>query len=178
MRTTLKDIAKYLNVSVTTVSRAINDKGDISPQMRQKVLEVAKMLDYKPNSVAISLRKKTANKLIGVIIPTLDHYFFSTILSGITTSDFTDDDYMIMIGESNHDVVKEKELIEKFQDHYVTGIIIVPTRMSRWIYSCESSSFKGTKKDRDLKRNRRLFDFFISRERLSGCSKETRCRSI
>jgi len=130
MRTTLKDIAKYLSVSVTTVSRALNDKGDISPQMRQKVLEVAKILEYKPNSVARSLRQKTANQLIGVIVPTVDHYFFSTILSGITTSDFAGDDYMIMIGESNHEVAREKELIDKFQDHYVAGIILVPTRMA------------------------------------------------
>ncbi len=130
MRTTLKDIANYLNVSVTTVSRAINDKGDISPAMREKVLQVAKILDYKPNSIAISLRKKTASDLIGVIIPTVNHYFFSTILSGITTSEFERDDYMIMIGESNHDVTREKELINKFQDHYVAGIILVPTRQA------------------------------------------------
>lgn len=128
MRTTLKDIAKNLNVSVTTVSRALNDKGDISPLMRQKVLEVAKLLDYKPNSIAISLRKKTASRLIGVIVPTVNHYFFSTILSGITTSEFDIDDYMIMIGESNHDPKREKELLNKFQDHYVAGIILAPTR--------------------------------------------------
>ncbi len=127
MRTTLKDIAKYLNVSTTTVSRAINDKDDISLEMRHKVLKVAKMLDYKPNSVAISLRKKTANNLIGVIMPVVDHHFFSTILRGITTTELKDD-YMILIGESNHDVDREKEIINKFGDHYVAGIIFVPSR--------------------------------------------------
>ena len=127
MRTTLKDIARYLNVSTTTVSRAMNDKDDISLEMRQKVLETARLLDYKPNSVAISLRKKTASKLIGVIIPVLDHYFFSTILRGITAP-VDNHDYMIMIGESNHDVDKEKELINKFSDHYVAGVIFIPSR--------------------------------------------------
>lgn len=130
MRTTLKHIANYLNVSTTTVSRAMNDKPDISPEMRQKVLEVAKLLDYKPNSIAISLRKKTANNLIGVIIPIVDHYFFSTILRGITTTGYKDD-YMIMIGESNHDVQREKEIINRFNDHYVAGIIFVPSRHKR-----------------------------------------------
>lgn len=131
MRTRLKDIANYLNVSVTTVSRALNDKGDISPQMRQKVLEVAKILDYKPNSVAISLRKKTASKLIGIIVPTVNHYFFSTIISGVTTSEYKVDDYMIMIGESGHDPAREKELLNKFQDHYVAGIILAPSRHAK-----------------------------------------------
>lgn len=130
MRTTLKDIARYLNVSTTTVSRALNDKDDISTTMRQKVLEVAKMLDYKPNSIAISLRKKTTSKLIGVVMPVVNHHFFSTILRGITTTG-QNDDYMIMIGESNHDVEREKEIINRFGDHYVSGIILVPTRSVR-----------------------------------------------
>lgn len=130
MRTTLKDIAKYLNVSTTTVSRALNDKDDISTSMRQKVLEVAKMLDYKPNSIAISLRKKTTNKLIGVVMPVVNHYFFSTILRGITTTS-QNDDYMIMIGESNHDAEREKEIINRFGDHYVSGIILVPSRSKK-----------------------------------------------
>ena len=127
MRTTIKHIANYLNVSTTTVSRALNDKEDISDQMRQKVLEVAKLLDYKPNSIAISLRKKTTKKLIGVVMPSVNHYFFSTILRGITTSTYGDN-YMIIIGESNQDVKREKEIINQFEDHYVAGIIIVPTR--------------------------------------------------
>lgn len=130
MRTTLKDIAQYLNVSTTTVSRALNDKDDISLSMRQKVLEVARLLDYKPNSIAISLRKKTTSKLIGVVIPTVDHYFFSTVLHGITTTGHRDD-YMVMIGESNHSVEREKELINRMGDHYVAGIIFVPTRNKR-----------------------------------------------
>ncbi len=127
MRTTLKHIAEYLNVSTTTVSRALNDKDDISPETRQKVLRVAKMLDYKPNSVAISLRKKTMSNLIGVILPVVDHYFFSTILHGITTSG-QGEDYMVMIGESNHSVEREKEILNRFNDHYVAGIIFIPSR--------------------------------------------------
>lgn len=127
MRTTLKDIAKYLNVSTTTVSRALNDKDDISYAMRQRVLEVARLLDYKPNSVAISLRKKTTSNLIGVIIPAVNHYFFSTILRGITTTGYRDD-YMVMIGESNHSVARENEIINRMGDHYVAGIIFVPSR--------------------------------------------------
>ncbi len=143
MRTTIKDIAKYLNVSTTTVSRALNDKDDISDIMRQKVLEVSKLLDYKPNSIAISLRKKTTSKLIGVVIPVVNHYFFSTILRGITTTGHGDD-YMIMIGESNHSVSSEKEIINRFADHYVAGIILVPTRHKNSKENVERLERRGT----------------------------------
>jgi len=129
MRTTIKDIARYLNVSTTTVSRALNDKDDISSSMRQKVLEVAKMMDYKPNTIAISLRKKSTSKLLGVIIPQVDHYFFSTVLRGLTTTGYRDD-YMILIGESNHSVSREKEIINSFQDHYAAGVVFIPSRDS------------------------------------------------
>ncbi len=126
-RATLKDIANYLNVSTTTVSRALNFKEDISPEMRQKVLDVAKMLNYKPNSVAISLRKKIATNLIGLIVPTVDHYYFSTIVKGAIVSSHSNQ-YLTLIGESNHDVKKEAELINQFTDHYVSGVIFIPSR--------------------------------------------------
>ncbi len=143
MRTTIKDIANYLNVSTTTVSRALNDKDDISDKMRQKVLEVAKLLDYKPNSIAISLRKKTSEKVIGVVLPSVNHYFFSTILRGITTTGHGDD-YLVMIGESNQDVKREKEIINQFDDHYVAGIILVPTRNKDSRENVEMIGRRGT----------------------------------
>lgn len=126
-RSTLKDIANYLNVSTTTVSRALNDKEDISAEMRKKVKEVAKFLHYKPNSIAISLRKKSSTNLIGLIIPTVDHYFFSTILKGAISSSHSSQ-YLTLIGESNHDTRRETEIINQFNDHYVSGIIFIPSR--------------------------------------------------
>ena len=126
-RATLKDIANALNISVTTVSRALNDKDDISPQTKKAVLDVAKMLEYKPNAIAVSLRKNVATKIIGVILPSVNHYFFSTILKGIMSSAHMSD-YMVMIGESNHDYEKEKLLIEQFADHLVSGVIYAPSR--------------------------------------------------
>lgn len=126
-RATLKDIANALNISVTTVSRALNDKDDISPKTKQAVLDVAKMLDYKPNAIAVSLRKNMSNKIVGVILPTVDHYFFGTILKGIMTSAHVGE-YMVMIGESNHDSKKERSIIEQFSDHLVSGVIFCPSR--------------------------------------------------
>jgi len=125
-RPTLKDIAKALNVSTTTVSRALNNKEDISEEMRDKVREVARMLDYKPNALARSLRQKSSNKVIGAIIPEIDHYFFSTILKGITSN--INGEYLVMIGESRHNPDTERDIITRFIEHFVGGIILVPTR--------------------------------------------------
>ena len=126
-RPTLKDIADSLNISVTTVSRALNDKGDISEETKEKVMQVARMLDYKPNAMAVSLRKNVSSNVIGVIIPTVDHYFFSTLLKGITTSEHSKR-FMVMIGESDHDFNKEKNIIDQMLDHFVAGIIFIPSR--------------------------------------------------
>jgi DNA-binding LacI/PurR family transcriptional regulator len=126
-RPTLKDIADSLNISVTTVSRALNDKGDISEETKEKVIQVARMLDYKPNAMAVSLRKNVSSDVIGVIIPTVDHYFFSTLLKGITTSEHSKR-FMVMIGESNHDFKKEKSIVDQMIDHFVAGIIFIPSR--------------------------------------------------
>lgn len=126
-RATLRDIAKALNVSITTVSRALNDKEDISPDTKKTVVEVARMLNYKPNSLAVSLRKKSASRLIGVILPSVDHYFYSTILNGIMNAS-KEKETLVIIGESGHDAEKEKQIIDMYIDYYVSGIIMAPTR--------------------------------------------------
>lgn len=78
----LKDIAKALNVSISTVSRALRDTGEIHPDTRQQVLELAEKLNYKPNPLAMGLLKNRT-QTIGVIIPEIDDNYFSSILRGI-----------------------------------------------------------------------------------------------
>jgi LacI family transcriptional regulator len=79
---TIKDIARELGISPSTVSRALKDHPDISPQTKKAVNELAEKLNYQPNIVALSLRQSKTNTL-GVIIPELVHFFFSTVISGI-----------------------------------------------------------------------------------------------
>jgi len=124
-RTKLKDIAQALNISVTTVSRAINSKSDISEETRKAVLEMAEKLNYRPNALAISLRKSEFN-VIGVILPSVDHYFFGTVLKGIMNKAHQAN-YLVMIGESMNDIEKEKEILNQFMSHCVTGILISPS---------------------------------------------------
>ncbi len=129
-RVGLKDIAKALNVSVTTVSRALNNKFDISKDTRDKILKKAEELNYRPNAHAISLRKNEYYA-IGVILPSIDHYFFSTVLKGIMNKAHMAN-YLVIIGESSHDLVKEQEIIEKFIAHCVSGVIISPSNKSSY----------------------------------------------
>jgi len=124
-RTKLKDIAEALNISITTVSRAINSKSDISAETRKLVLDMAEELNYRPNALAVSLRKNEFN-VIGVILPSVDHYFFGTVLKGIMNKAHQAN-YLVMIGESMNDVEKEKEILNQFMGHCVTGILISPS---------------------------------------------------
>ena len=80
--TTIKDIAKALNISIATVSRALRDKYDVSAETRQKVLELANELNYKPNFNATGLVQRSTHNL-GVIIPGITNYYFSTVITGI-----------------------------------------------------------------------------------------------
>ena len=82
---TMKDIAKALNVSVATVSRALKDSPRISSEQRDKIKRYAREHDFFPNIIAESLRKNRVQpmKIIGVVIPELTHFYFSSILSGV-----------------------------------------------------------------------------------------------
>ncbi|SEI38750.1 transcriptional regulator, LacI family [Dyadobacter koreensis] len=79
---TIKDIAKALDISVATVSRALRDTYDVNSQTRQKVLAMANELNYKPNFNATGLVKRSTHN-IGVIIPAITNYYFSTVITGI-----------------------------------------------------------------------------------------------
>jgi DNA-binding LacI/PurR family transcriptional regulator len=84
---TIKDIAKQLDVSVATVSRALRDLPDIHPDTKKLVLDLAKELDYQPNVLATSL-VKSKTKTLGLIVPDLGYYFFSTLLIAQTQESF------------------------------------------------------------------------------------------
>jgi len=72
---TLKKISEHLNVSISTVSRALKDHPDVSPETKRRVKELATMLDYEPNAFAVNLRKKHSN-LFAVIVPEISNFFY------------------------------------------------------------------------------------------------------
>jgi LacI family transcriptional regulator len=123
---TIKDIARELEISPSTVSRALKDHPDISPETKKAVNELAKKLNYTPNAVALSLRKSKTNT-IGVIIPEIVHYFFSTIISGIEEIAY-DAGYNVMVCQSNESY--EREVTDTFAllSSRVDGMIVSVSR--------------------------------------------------
>ncbi len=81
-KVTLKQIAKELDVSISTVSKSLKNSSEISEDTRLKVQAFAKLYNYKPNNIALSLKNKKT-KTIGIIIPEIVHHFFATVISGI-----------------------------------------------------------------------------------------------
>lgn len=79
---TLKQIARELDVSISTVSKALKDSPEIGEETKQKIKAFAKLYNYKPNNIALSLKNRKT-KTIGIIIPEIVHYFFTTVISGV-----------------------------------------------------------------------------------------------
>jgi LacI family transcriptional regulator len=119
---TIHHIAARLNLSASTVSRALNDYYRISKATRELVKTTAAEMNYKPNQLATSLRKGKGN-MIGVIIPRLDRHFFSHAIAGMETIT-SPTDYNILICQTNEDYESEKQSIIALAKNRVDGIII------------------------------------------------------
>lgn len=119
---TLKEIAEQLNISVTTVSKALKDYPDVSKKTRGLVRELAKTLNYKPNTFAVNLRTRES-KTIGLIIPVIVHHFFSSVIKGII-SQAEKKGYLVIILQSNESYELEKKQIDLLLSQRVDGIII------------------------------------------------------
>lgn len=118
----LKDLALELNVSISTVSRALKDHPNISPEVKARVKALAREWDYRPNPLAMGLlRQKT--RTIGVIVPDLVTHFFSSVISGIEAH-ASENGYFIIISSSYESFQKEKECIENLLNSRVEGLII------------------------------------------------------
>ena len=117
---TIKDIARALNVSPSTVSRALKDNPDISQETRDAIHAYAREHNYKPNTLAVNLRASRSNT-IGVIIPQLVHHFFSCVLSGIEKA-AAEAGYNIIVAQSNESYEQEVKIVHSFlaarYDHY------------------------------------------------------------
>jgi LacI family transcriptional regulator len=119
---TLKDLANELNVSVSTVSKALSDSHEISKETKQKILALAKKRNYTPNSIAINLKRKET-KAIGVIIPNIFNHFYTKILSGIE-SEAKRNGYKTIVSISNEKIESEKEGLTYFSNGSVDGVLL------------------------------------------------------
>lgn len=119
---TIKEIAKRLNVSVSTISRALHDHPSIGLGMRQQVQKLAQELKYEPNQAAISF-KQGKTFTIGVILPNLSEEFFSIAINGIEDI-ATKNKYTVLIGQSHDDTEREKLITDTMRKHRVDGLIV------------------------------------------------------
>lgn len=119
---TIKDIGRELGISPSTVSKALKGHRDISSTTKESVRKLAELWNYKPDQIALSL-KSGLSKTIGVIVPEIVHYFFSTVISGIEDIAY-DSGYHVMFCQSSESYAREVKAVETLLAGRVDGILI------------------------------------------------------
>ena len=120
-RTSLKDLAKELGVSIATVSRALRSSPEIGLEMQEKVKALAKRMNYRPNPFAQSLRKE-APRMIGVVVPNLVTHYYAAVLDGIE-DEASRAGYSVISANTHEQSEAEVRVIDNFISLHVEGII-------------------------------------------------------
>jgi len=126
MAPTIKEIADKLNISVSTVSRALHDHPSIGLRTKNLVKQMAAEINYEPNQRAIFFQQKKSFT-IGVILPELTEAFFAEAISGIEDA-AVKSNYIVLLGQSHDDVEREKKIVESMRSHRVDGLIVSITK--------------------------------------------------
>ena len=121
-RITIKDLADLLQISTSTVSRALSNHPDISDAVKKRVKEAAETFNYIPNDFAINFRKKST-KVIGLIIPKMSMFFIPSIIEGISAK-FNKEGYQFFILSSEESLEIEKENLQTCANSRVDGVLI------------------------------------------------------
>lgn len=121
-RITIKDLADLLQISTSTVSRALSNHPDISDAVKKRVKEAAETFNYVPNDFAINFRKKST-KIIGLIIPKMSMFFIPSIIEGISAK-FNKEGYKFFILSSEESLEIEKENLQTCANSRVDGVLI------------------------------------------------------
>ncbi len=120
--TTIKEIAKALSVSISTVSRALSNHPGIGLRTRTRVQDMAKQMNYEPNQTALFFQQRKTYT-IGVILPELSEAFFSSAINGIEET-AEKNNYTVLMGQSHDDPEREKKIIATMKNHRVDGVIV------------------------------------------------------
>ena len=119
---TIKDIAKALGISTSTVSRALRDSHEISPETKQLVLECAEKLNYRPNPIALSLKERRSRS-IGVVVCEIANNFFSQVINGIESIAY-DRGYNVIISQTRESYDREVMDLQYLASRSVDGLLI------------------------------------------------------
>lgn len=125
-RVTIKDLAKQLNISTSTVSRALADRWDVNPETRKAVMELAEKLKYKPNPISLSL-KSNQSMTVGIIVPEFVNSYFAKVIMGVQ-SVLEPKGYSILITQSGESCDNELRNLKALESRMVDGIIISVTQ--------------------------------------------------
>lgn len=119
---TIKDVARVSKFSIATVSRVLNGKGNVSPEIATKVMDVAKDLHYVPNQLAKGLKEQKTN-IIGVVVPNVRDPFFTEVIQ-LLQERLQPENIHLLVAESKYNDKKELEILHQFEAKHVDGIII------------------------------------------------------
>ena len=119
---TIKEIARKLNISISTVSRALHDHPSIGLRTKTQVQKLAAEMNYEPNQTAIQF-KQGKTFTIGLILPNLMEEYFSLAINGVEDLAF-ENNYNVLIGQSHDDLEREKKIVETMRKHRVDGLLV------------------------------------------------------
>lgn len=122
-QTTIKDIAKRLNLSIATVSRALNDKWEVSRETRELVMRTAAEMQYRPNAQARGLVSRKT-RTIGVLVPDMTSSNYFTVITKHIQEELLPMGYQLLVAQSNESPEEERVLLNHFMDSNVDGMII------------------------------------------------------
>jgi len=122
MSATLKDVAEKLNISVSTVSRVVNNKSYVNPKTREKVLKALEQMNYTPNQVARSLKNKSTNT-IGIVVPDISEDFFAYVIKGIDEV-LSNNEYSIILCDTGEKPEKEELYLNLLMEKQIDGVIL------------------------------------------------------
>lgn len=150
MMITIKDLAREVNVSVTTISRVLNNKPDVSEETKKKVKKAIEKMGYNPNTVARGLVLKKTNS-IGLIIPDINNPFFPEIIKGVERT-AKKLGYSLILCNTDNDKTEEKESIKLLRSKQVDGIILSLSRKNKEVLKeLEKEKFPIVQIDRQIK---------------------------
>lgn len=125
---TIEEVALHANVSVATVSRVINNKGNVSETTRQRVEAAIKELKYQPNAMGVLLRKERTEMVL-ILLHSVDNPFFSSIVQGVEKVAH-ENNYNVLISTTYGDQKREERYIKLLQHHFVDGVILITNTLN------------------------------------------------
>ncbi len=152
---TLKELSSLSGFSVSTISKALNNKVDISVKTKQRIKNIAQQYNYVPNTYAVALRKKKS-KVIAVILPQVNKSFYSSFLYNIQ-KEASNYGYRVFLFQSFEEEAKEREYLNSINDGSVDGAIVLSVnkkenkRLENAIFPIEHVELSGEKNEDVLK---------------------------